>query len=351
VIDSEYKGVSTIGIMNLLGPDVATIGNHEVDYGLSHLLFLEKCANFPIINANFHIRANRRRLFQPFYIAEMDGMKILFIGIITEDVLAQAKVDELIGSFVDIGEAAQEVGNICNAYNAIDTFTWQLIPINNETCRKDEEMEQFINHYRVETDKKYDRIVTRFTNCLTHPARNQETALGNLIADILCDSLGIDLMLMGSGAIRSYELGPVVHYQNLVECLPYDEAVYMLQVNGEQMERMLRRILREEAFEGEHTEFYQFSHGMQITWSRGKQEFETLTLDGKVLDKQKFYTIALSKFHYMNMQKFLNISLEEIKINAPPRVLATSYRDIVEEYMMMNPHLSSEVEGRLIVKA
>lgn len=426
VIDSEYKGVSTIGIMNLLGPDVATIGNHEVDYGLSHLLFLEKCANFPIINANFHIRANRRRLFQPFYIAEMDGMKILFIGIITEDVLAQTKADELIGSFVDIGEAAQEVGNICNAYNAIDidftvllthigfeedkklaalldpawgvdviigghshsfvteptlvngiyivqagtgtdqigrfdimvdtdlnaidTFTWQLIPINNETCQKDEEIEQFINHYRKETDKKYDRIVTRFTNCLTHPVRNQETALGNLMADILCDSLGIDLMLMGSGAIRSYELGPVVHYQDLVECLPYDEAVYMLQVNGTQLERMLRRILREEAFEGEHTEFYQFSHGMQIIWSRGQQEFETLTLNGKALDQQKLYTIAVSKFHYMNIQNFLNISLEEIKINAPPRVLATSYRDIVEEYMMMNPHLSSEVEGRLIVK-
>lgn len=52
----------------------------------------------------------------------------------------------------------------------------------------------------------------------------------------------------------------------------------------------------------------------------------------------------------MNIQNFLNISLEEIKINAPPRVLATSYRDIVEEYMMMTPYLSSEVEGRLIVK-
>lgn len=44
VIDAEYKGVSTIEIMNLLGPDVVTIGNHEVDYGLSHLLFIEKCA-------------------------------------------------------------------------------------------------------------------------------------------------------------------------------------------------------------------------------------------------------------------------------------------------------------------
>lgn len=229
VIDSEYKGVSTIGIMNLLGPDVATIGNHEVDYGLSHLLFLEKCANFPIINANFHIRANRRRLFQPFYIAEMDGMKILFIGIITEDILAQTKADELIGSFVDIGEAALEVGNICNAYNGIDID---------------------------------------FTVLLTH--------------------IGF--------------------------------------------------------------EDYQFSHGMQITWSRGQQEFETLTLDGKALDKQKLYTIALSKFHYMNMQNFLDISLEELKPNAPPRVLATSYRDIIEEYMMMNPHLFREVEGRLVVK-
>jgi 5'-nucleotidase/UDP-sugar diphosphatase len=73
VIDSEYKGTSTIGIMNLVGPDVATIGNHEVDYGLAHLLFLEKCADFPIINANLHIKSNGRRMFRPYWIAKLDG--------------------------------------------------------------------------------------------------------------------------------------------------------------------------------------------------------------------------------------------------------------------------------------
>ena len=52
VIDSEYLGLSTIDMMNLLAPDVMTIGNHEVDYGIAHLLFLEKCARFPVINAN-----------------------------------------------------------------------------------------------------------------------------------------------------------------------------------------------------------------------------------------------------------------------------------------------------------
>lgn len=55
VIDSEYQGLSTVEIVNMLSPDVVTIGNHETDYGLSHLLFIEKCANFPIINANLHI--------------------------------------------------------------------------------------------------------------------------------------------------------------------------------------------------------------------------------------------------------------------------------------------------------
>ena len=426
VIDSEYKGTSTIGIMNLLGPDVATIGNHEVDYGLAHLLFLEKCADFPIINANFHIKSNGKRMFQPFWIAHIDGMKVLFIGVITEDVLAATKNEDLIGSFVDIGEAAKEIGNICNAYNAIDidftvllthigfeedkklaalldpdwgvdviigghshtfltepakvndiyivqagtgtdqigrfdimvdtdrnatdTFTWQLVPIDDKHCPRDEELEKFILRYKDATSEKYDRIITRFSCELGHPRRNEETPLGNLIADILRDSFGIDLMLMGSGAIRSYSLGPVVHYADLVECLPYDDAVYMLKVTGAQLERMLRHILREEAFQGEHTEFYQFSHGLRMVWSRSKGEFRELTLDGAPLHPDRLYSVAVQKYHYNNLKDFLNISLEEAEQNGKIRVLSTSARDVIEEYLTVNQHLSRTVEGRLVVE-
>ena len=46
VIDSEYKGLSTIEIMNMLAPDVVTLGNHEVDYGIGHLLFIENVPAF-----------------------------------------------------------------------------------------------------------------------------------------------------------------------------------------------------------------------------------------------------------------------------------------------------------------
>ena len=120
VIDSEFKGTSTIEIMNAIAPDVVTLGNHETDYGIAHLLFLEKCAKFPIINANLYIKSNFARLFRPHIILETGGMKILFIGIITEGVMKSAKNDTDVGGFVDIHEAVEEIGRICNAYNAVD---------------------------------------------------------------------------------------------------------------------------------------------------------------------------------------------------------------------------------------
>ena len=112
IIDTEYKGLSTIEIMNALAPDVVTIGNHETDYGIGHLLFLEKCAKFPIINANLFIKSNYSRLFKPQIVLEVGGMKVLFIGILTEEVLAQARKERLIGSFINVHEAASEVGKI-----------------------------------------------------------------------------------------------------------------------------------------------------------------------------------------------------------------------------------------------
>lgn len=426
VIDSEFKGISTIEIMNLLGPDVATIGNHEVDYGIPHLLFLEKCANFPIINANFYIRTNQRRMFESHYIAEIDGMKILFIGVITQDVLAHTRMEEYIGSFVDISEAAVEVGRICNAYNAIDidftillthigfeedkalaaildpawgvdviigghshtlpkepalvnhilivqagtgtdqigrfdiivdtdrngvdSWTWTTVPINEETCPRDAEMYNFIMHYKELTDKKYNRIITRFAKGLTHPSRTEETALGNLAADTLRDSLGVDIALMGSGSIRSKSMGPVVHYKDFSECFPFDEATYMICVTGEQLERMVRRFLREEAFSGGHTEFYQLSHDMRVVWSRSQQAFKELSFGGAPLDSQRVYKVAISKYHFLNLKEFLDITLSEIEANGGFRLVATSYRDVIEEYFTSHQHLSREVEGRLVIE-
>jgi 5'-nucleotidase / UDP-sugar diphosphatase len=120
IIDAEYKGVSTIEIMNYLAPDVATLGNHEFDYGLPHLLWLEKLANFPIVNANLYIKDHHKRLMQPYVILKRAGLDIMVIGIITDKVIDSLHNDESIGSFITLQEAAEEVGRITNAYKGDD---------------------------------------------------------------------------------------------------------------------------------------------------------------------------------------------------------------------------------------
>src|SRR4030042_6713886 len=120
LIDAEWKGISTIEIMNYLAPDVVALGNHEFDYGLPHLLFLEKMANFPIVNANLYIKKYNKRLMLPYKIITKAGFEILFTGIITEKILDALKMDKLIGSFVTLEEASNEVGKISNAYKNDD---------------------------------------------------------------------------------------------------------------------------------------------------------------------------------------------------------------------------------------
>ena len=129
LIDSEYQGISTIEIMNMLAPDIVTIGNHEVDYGLSHLLFIEKCASFPIINANMYLTLNHTRLFESHKIFRIGGMKVLFIGILTEDVLAQTRQERIIGSLVNVEDAAQEgdVFRVGIAGSALAAVTRKLV--------------------------------------------------------------------------------------------------------------------------------------------------------------------------------------------------------------------------------
>jgi len=120
IIDAEYKGLSTMQIMNYLAPDVVTLGNHEFDYGVPQLLLLEKLANFPIVNANLYIEHYNKRLMKPCHIITLAGFDILFIGIITSNIVHELGRDPLISKLFTLRDAATEIGKIINAYKSED---------------------------------------------------------------------------------------------------------------------------------------------------------------------------------------------------------------------------------------
>lgn len=72
-----FKGDVEIGLMNLMGLDATTIGNHEWDFGVEQLAHNIKMANFPVVCSNYEFTGTALEgLIKPYIITERNGLKI-----------------------------------------------------------------------------------------------------------------------------------------------------------------------------------------------------------------------------------------------------------------------------------
>ncbi|WP_372999421.1 5'-nucleotidase C-terminal domain-containing protein [Lutispora sp.] len=78
------KGESIIKVMNAVGYDVMTPGNHDFNYGQDRLVELAGMAQFPIISANL-VKADGTTLLEPYVIKEIGGLKIGIFGLSTPE--------------------------------------------------------------------------------------------------------------------------------------------------------------------------------------------------------------------------------------------------------------------------
>jgi len=424
LIDTEFKGLSTIEIMNAINPDVACLGNHEIDYGLAHLLLLERCAKFPIVCSNLYIRRPYTRLFGSHKILDVNGLRIMVIGIVTEEVLSSIRLDNLLGTLVDVDAAAQQVGRICNAYrdididltvllthigfeedkqlaalldpdwgvdliigghthtvldkpaevngiliaqaghgtshigrfelvlntdnNTIDSYEWEFVDIAKAGTPRDIQLEEIIDGFEHTVDEKYDQVLCKFQRELTHPARNQETEIGDLFADALKARLGVDLMMVGSGSIRKEKMGPTVTRMNLMEVMPYDDKVIAIKVTGAQLKHMVKFMLRDETLDGAHGEFYQFSKGMSVIYDKASHSFTKFDFNDAPVKDDDVLRIGLQEYHHINFDRFFDLPKTEL-VDGKGSVATTSIRDVLEEYLATTHRPNAKLEGRWVV--
>ena len=97
LISALFHDEPTIEMANLLGMDLATVGNHEFDEGWHELLRMQRGGCHPIdgcedgdpfygfdgkfLSANVIQDHNNQSLFPPFRVLTFDGAKVAFIGI------------------------------------------------------------------------------------------------------------------------------------------------------------------------------------------------------------------------------------------------------------------------------
>lgn len=80
------NGEQMIEIMNTMGFDAMTPGNHDFNYGYEQLMKLKKMTEFPILGANIVHEGTNKSDFDPYVIYTMDnGLKVGIFGLSTEE--------------------------------------------------------------------------------------------------------------------------------------------------------------------------------------------------------------------------------------------------------------------------
>ena len=143
-----FQGEVEVKMMNLMGYDAMTIGNHEFDFGLENMARLFRMANFPVVCSNYDVTGTvLEGLVKPYTTFNRNGLKIGVFGLAPKmEGLVQADKCEGV-VYNDPIEVAQKMADLlkneegCDVVICLSHLGYQL---KNAPC--DEELAQKTNH-------------------------------------------------------------------------------------------------------------------------------------------------------------------------------------------------------------
>lgn len=90
IYSAMNNGEDMIKIMNATGYDLATLGNHEFDYGQQQVFKLMDLADFDYVSCNFYNVSDESLVLAPYKVLEAGDLKIAFIGITTPETMTKS---------------------------------------------------------------------------------------------------------------------------------------------------------------------------------------------------------------------------------------------------------------------
>lgn len=97
-VSNLFKGMPVIGVMNYLGFDAMTIGNHEFDWGMDAFDNLHASSHFHYLSANIKDRHGHYLPgVKPYIMVDRKNLKIAIIGVTTPEVMYSTKPGNIEG--------------------------------------------------------------------------------------------------------------------------------------------------------------------------------------------------------------------------------------------------------------
>lgn len=128
-----FKGDVEIGLMNQMGYDAATIGNHEFDFGLDNMARIFSKANFPIVCSNYDFTGTPcEGLVKDYITINRNGLKIgvFGLGAPLKGLVANPNCEGV--KFLDPAETAKKYIKLlrkqekCNVVICLSHLGWEI---------------------------------------------------------------------------------------------------------------------------------------------------------------------------------------------------------------------------------
>lgn len=351
------KGGVFIDMMNAVGFDASTIGNHDFDNGVDMLPRLIQRAAFPVVSAN--LRRDGELMAPPWIVVEKGGVRVGVVGLILEDLAQEVssemirgitvepvaetarraiaeldprtdlivllthqgwQADSLLATRVEgadliigghshtrlkqprvvndiivaqAGSSARDLGRIDLVVDddRVVSHEGKLIPLFVRDMKNpDPALSALVDGHKARIDAEYAVVIGRagadFGRNYFH-----ESALGNLMSDILRDIAGADVAALNSGGLRADLRAGEVSRLSIKQILPFANTVVLFQATGEELLTLLRTNAKASLHEEQG--ILQLS-GVTCAYREGAVGVEILEprVGGQPLDPSATYTVA-----------------------------------------------------------
>jgi len=176
--------------------------------------------------------------------------------------------------------------------NKLESIHSQYITLDVDKIGQDKDIEAFAEEHR---NKDLDTVIAQANETLYKDSQDEkkgiDSPLGNIFADLVKQQTGADIGMQNSGGVRvDIAKGPITK-RLVFEVFPFPNKTMVVKVNGNFIKKMVLVSLREDR------SLFQYS-GMNVvyTYKHNRPELVSLTVNGKPIENEKLYTIAVNDY-------------------------------------------------------
>jgi 5'-nucleotidase len=225
------------------------------------------------------------------------------------------------------------------------------------TIAKDPDVDARVQQWMATLSEKLggNDTVGRTENLLegVEPAvRGRETALGNLLTDIMRQQMSTDIAILNGGSVRindNIPPGPISKY-DMEGVFYYKNTIVATRVTGQQLLDMLRNsVSRADAGDGRFLQISGFRFAYHPRDGTFVVEPSDVEVNGKPLDVNATYSLATTDYVYEHGTEdgytLFSDATRPPKINTDREA---DFRETVEAYIRAKGTVTQDVEGRIV---